>query len=601
MSRRQSLFRRFSKLISSDSFGDRSALGWLVDLFTFPFRFAVAFAGFLVSAWPTSRNGVAFLLGLPALLSMAGFWSLIWGANYLTSLKKQVARCQGYIQMHQEKNPDHPEYARLFAQRWLNFRPEEQLAKFQLAVCEEACDNQFRAQQIYDTLTQHEDQNLNGELDEGEDLNGNGELDSGFGRAHLQVGNRFFQGVNTTLSEEERFKEARKHFLIAQQTGEDDVKTLSHLSLGRLCLAEGDKRGAAEEFGAMLPNPRMLVQIQIIPEWIRLKRELFATERDEANLLDDSQRDEELREIRNKDQDMVVFTRGIIEDSLALARRSGVFEIWQTLVQCAELLEDRDKANDLMQLAEELNSDAEFKRRLKLLRSRVYMARSQKFKEDWDTKPGFTNFLIATYRSIWANPGNAQAIKQLLKLIVSGEEQQVLWLRENQLLEGVPATLVKITFGFLEIHEGNTGAAQSEWLNAKSADPNSRVIISGMFDVILTDPELDLNNMQDAVALALQVFPQDSSLEMTKGIFLAKNRRIDAAINSLEFGLQAQAEHLFGRRMLIECYAQKGDMTQKKIHEDLFNEVLAAGYSSKDQQRIRDRMNELVSGMSQAD
>ena len=85
-----------------------------VKFLTLPFRLLWGFLVFMVQAWTTSRNGIAFLRGLPAFAILAMTPFLVW---VFTNYARQISLSPtiGYHAMHLRNGA--LEDAKMFAQK----------------------------------------------------------------------------------------------------------------------------------------------------------------------------------------------------------------------------------------------------------------------------------------------------------------------------------------------------------------------------------------------------------------------------------------------------------------------------------------------------
>jgi len=112
-----------------DGFRDRDGFS-IVKFLTFPLRLLWGFLVFMVQAWTTSRNGIAFLRGLPAFGILAFTPFLVWAFN---TYAKQVSLgpTLGYHQMHLRNEAW--DDAKMFAKKLVELRPDSKQYKYMLA------------------------------------------------------------------------------------------------------------------------------------------------------------------------------------------------------------------------------------------------------------------------------------------------------------------------------------------------------------------------------------------------------------------------------------------------------------------------------------
>ena len=111
---------------------NRTALGAVLSVLFWPLRLLFGFLTFMVQSWAVSRHGRAFLLGLPAVLAVAGLMSGLWAASFLRT-SRSVAASQAYFQLYRAERPDEPEIAEMFAEKLVELEPDDDSYKYQLA------------------------------------------------------------------------------------------------------------------------------------------------------------------------------------------------------------------------------------------------------------------------------------------------------------------------------------------------------------------------------------------------------------------------------------------------------------------------------------
>ena len=134
----RALFRGLSGMRGvSAEFRQRES-GGFVSLLTLPFRFAFGFAAFMVQSWAINRSGSAFVKGFPAVLAAVFFLAGLWAANFFKE-KRSVGASQGYFHHYLKLNSDRPEYSRIFAEKLVELKPEDDMMKYQLGLARELC------------------------------------------------------------------------------------------------------------------------------------------------------------------------------------------------------------------------------------------------------------------------------------------------------------------------------------------------------------------------------------------------------------------------------------------------------------------------------
>ena len=124
-------FRAVSDWVKEATSGDpgfRSSEGFSpISVLTFPFRMLWGFLVFMVQAWSTSRNGIAFLRGLPAFSILLFTPFLLWVLhNYSRNIS--LGPTLGYHQLHTSNQAW--DEAKLFSQKLIELRPDSDEYKY---------------------------------------------------------------------------------------------------------------------------------------------------------------------------------------------------------------------------------------------------------------------------------------------------------------------------------------------------------------------------------------------------------------------------------------------------------------------------------------
>ena len=118
---------------SGRSSSDRGAAGWL----TAPFRLLGGLAVFLVQPWASSRSGLKFIIGIPALVAVAMFLGGVWMANFYQnrlygSAKVGFAECAKRAVEFPEEADFALQQRVSFAKQMVRLRPESEEDKYRL-------------------------------------------------------------------------------------------------------------------------------------------------------------------------------------------------------------------------------------------------------------------------------------------------------------------------------------------------------------------------------------------------------------------------------------------------------------------------------------
>jgi len=234
------------------------------SILTFPFRFLFAIAVFMVQAWSTSRVGRAFVLGLPAVTTVAGCLAILWvSTRYFTP----------------------PENALMFAKKYVGLKPEDPKGLFRLGLALEKSGDSTAAVGVMNMLAPpelpegFEKPATKNAIDKEEDKIGD------FFPAHLWLSNFYQRQISDGEFSPEVASLADKHLTrAAENSPENRELAISRASLFELrSIHVKDK---PDEYIAQLrnlessltaavrPPLQTILQVAQIPKLIQTKRKL---------------------------------------------------------------------------------------------------------------------------------------------------------------------------------------------------------------------------------------------------------------------------------------------------------------------------------------
>ena len=564
----RSPFRKLAELASDDGRirADRSPGEVVVGVITFPFRFVYAVLVFLVQAWTTSRNGFAFIRGIPALAIFAAAAAIVW-AGWVSDWfgRKLVAQASRNYRLHATKDPDNPEYAEMFAEKLVEMRPHEERWKYQLALAREQAGNLDSAKLIMNSLAPVEDQNGNGELDEGEDLNGDGEISPGNVDAQVWLGNYYLTSAETeSLPEEERFAKARLHYDLALAADPENLMAL--LRTSEILRRQDDVVGAMEYLDRLAraqPDRMTLIQVSAIPELIRLHKE------------------------QGQENQALGRMKSAVLRLKPIARRfADNFEIWRVLVRSAMLVDDYTEAEELIKLGLQFAKNEETRQKLVKLSSDVYTAKADQY-ENLDDQEQYRNRLFQLCEAVKTNPFSSPVYERLIEYAVPANdpENKAIWLRDAILGCPNPA-VIHVILGMQEIADGNFLQGQKHWRIADQQSQIAQLAVNQLIAVSFRGDTEFFENTGDMITVAIEMFPEQFLLYHTQGRFLCRKGEFEAAVEPLRHAVSNMASFIPARIELVDALRELGREEEAKAAEREMEQVIS-GLNENQRREIR--------------
>ena len=567
----RSPFRKIAELARDDGKirTERSPGEMVVGFLTFPFRLLFAIAVFLIQAWTTSRNGFAFIRGIPAITIIAAAAGIVWAGWFSDWLgRKLVSQADRNYRLYVSKDPDNPEYAEMFAEKLVQMKPDEERWKYQLALARARSDDLIGAKNIMDSLAPIEDQNGDGGLDAGEDLDGNGIISLGNPDAHVWLGNYYYSENKTPqLTEAERFARARKHYDLALMSDPNNIAAL--LQTSAILQRQGDIDGAIEYLRRLADSElRNLFQLRAIPTLIAL--------------LQEQDKEEEAR---------VRLEKTIFNVERLAYKYADVYDLWLVLVRCAMMLEDYDQAGDIIKDGYQFAKDENTRSRLQRLSASVATAKADQF-TNMDDPDQFRERLFALCDAISKNPRSQEVYERLVEYAspANDPENKAIWLRDAILGCPNPA-VVHVILGMQEIADGNFLQGQKHWRIANQQFRLASLVVNQMISASFMRGNEVFANTGDMITAAIDLFPEQSLLYYTKGRYLKESGNYEEAMVPLQEAIDKMEVFIPARLDMVETLRELG-REEEALDVERKLQKLISELDENDRQDIRTYLNQ---------
>jgi len=551
----------FSELLGSDdSFRSEQTIGQrVVSILTLPFRLSFAIGSFLVQSWSTSRNGYAFLKALPVLLVLSTFGVALLLADLISTESKRIGRNRGYIILHSNGSP---EYCEMFAQKLIEIKPTQENI-YELGLSRARVNDYFGASDVMRSIAP-DDQ-------------------PGYSLAHAWMAQYYSRDQTSGFNDEQRDRLVRQHLDYAVDVDPDNQ--LAQYSLGLYHLGESEKyeKGTPERIAACKdamtsfervvnsPNPGITrFQLYSIPKLLELKIEV----------------QDNVGDLKTE------LAQEIIRLQPLADRYPDQTDIRFAMVRCAILIEDYQKAINIVREGFQLASNDTTKQKMIGFASLVYQERASKFRDmtDPDQFRGRVHTLCEAVRS---NPSDKVVYLGLLNFIgtVPAEEGIINndWLIESLSGAQTPA-VIHCLLGLNEISSGDVLIGEKHWRIADQQFPQSQLIINNLMDIAATERPEQFKNILDMLTLAISMYPDQPLFYRTRGIYFASQGQYDNAIKDLAFASEKLPKILDIHKHLIHCYTELGDQARLESEQRALEDKLAELDVNQ-----RERMEEVIS------
>ncbi len=504
----------------------RSPVEMVLAVLTFPFRLFFAFIIFMVQAWASSRNGFAFIRGIPAILTITFVLLAVWAVNF--RFDRNVEKTRRLYELA-SLDPEYPEYAEMFAEKLVQFRPDDPENKYLLAVARERVGNMRSAKILATQLA--------------------GEDSTGLPSAHIWLARYWIMGPETKgLTLDERAHLAIKHYNFALESEPDNVQALLGIADAYERLGEIDK--ATDYLTDALQSEFVsFSQLQNIPRLVQMQQELGRPELAKAQLQDFVRR---IRQITRYNAELL--------------------DVWVALIRCATLLKDYDMAENIIENAHQTVQDAMTRDNLIRLLADVSVLKADDF-ESIEDKENYTGRLYALCEAIKANKRSQAAYSRLLEYAAPDtlQEEKAFWLRDAILGCPNPA-VIHVILGMQQIKAGNFVQGQKHWRIADSqyGMSQAQLIVNNMLERAVHEKPDEFGDMLDMITVAMELFPDQAGLYQTRAMYYETKNQYPEAIKDLDYVIEKMPSMFSARQLLLECYQAIDDQENAdRVQQDI--------------------------------
>ena len=531
----------------------------IVRFITLPIRLLWAFAVFMVQAWTTSRSGIAFLRGLPAIGGLAFALGGLW---LFSTYMKQITLGPTfqYHTMHRTNSPDNPEYALMFSKKLVELRPDDLEVKFMMAediASTGDIDHATRLMEYLATATGSE---------EGQE--------SGIANAHVWLSRILQREQAISGADPEKTKAALGH--LEKAIEQDSENVMAKITLANLYLAESRKaEPESPEYKANLEKARDSLLDLTSREFTRLEQVMAMPQ---------------LVDIFVKLGDEKAAGRALnnaVGRVATIARLNPeVFEVWLSLVQSAVALKKYDQANEFIREGYQSVQTDETRKKIVRLASLVHLQNADDF-VSMNTERSYRMRLFALCRAIQANPRDAAIYQRLLDFVDvefdADKPEREVWLRDSILPRIDPMTgdkvecpipgIVHLLIGVRQLAKGDVVQGQKHWRIGQQHFETSEMVIHRLISVA-SQREKGFPRIGEIVTLAIEFFPDQPMLYETRGAMLKEEGRYSDALSDFEIVLEKLPNLLTVHKHVADCYRQLSQPDKAAYHDQRVREIL---------------------------
>ena len=580
----------FSELIGGDDSirTETSGFAKLMAFITLPFRLLFGFAIFMVNAWSTSRAGRAFILGLPAVATIAACGGLLWISTFFFN-RVTLGRSAGYYALHAQTPDSDPKFKLMFAEKLVELKPDNPDFKFQLGLALADDGQTGKAASLMDTLAPMDDSQIATTLaapvssgdpaatpEESED---NTEADTDVTaarvKAHIWLSSFYQKSLQENGYDEATDELAIEHLKRAAVISPDNRSvpiTLAGLYGIRALKAREEIKNSGDAnqqpylaelekietslAQAIKPPIVSLQQVIQIPRLIQVKRELA-----------------ELDDKRDFEQTRVYFDQ-LFKDILKLSSKASNdvrMLVFDQVINGYITLKEFDKAVETVSVALQTFDDTEVKRRL-IRRAGLIFLRSAEENNDLDQRLQYTQRLTSVCACLNSNIRERRAYDFLVGMIAHNQVQpeKLPWLQDS-VLTSPKMSVNHLLLGFYLINAGVKDPNEleqgiSHWKIAYKIEPNAQLILSNIIEVALQRDSPKLENLDLMIEQAIEMFPDQSMLQFSQGVQFMKQGEIDRAISIFESSIDDKSQAFRSHFKLAECYDKIGNVEKSNFH-----------------------------------
>jgi hypothetical protein len=564
-------------------------------------------ANLMVQNWPTSRSGWAFIIGVPAMFTIASALSAWMLADYVYNEARMIGTNSAYYQLNVENRPDTPESALSFAKKLVEVDPTSKELKFQLGIAYARAKKLPEAADVMRSLAP--------------------DNEIGFPRAHVWRANYLTAGKSLDeLRQTMDLAQKQLDFSMANEADKFVGKYQQALQL--IQFADLLDYGSEERLNALVEADQIFREIQ------GPQNSLAATpaNAEPSNTNDSSDEDPETKNDQQKetaqDENQAAFnirlqslrpsirvrkllesidsekydsageisrTKRLIENLMPQALRFNADRIplWALMVNTASETRDTDFTLNIINRAFEAAKIDKTKQALIQLKTAV-LRRAAIAINEFPDHDSYHRRLVHLCNAVRTTPAdNANYVYLLQYVGYDNPTPTIQFARANGLAspgEAVPVDLewlfkssaelehtdiINILIGLQQFHDGDIRSAEKSWEVAQQFNPLSREFLIKFCQVIGLSPNSKLENIETILTKAARTFPESPQFISARAYYFKKEQKFDLAIIDFRKVLSKRPNEIVLHKLIQFCFEYLGKPDAIAAEERLLQSKLA--------------------------
>lgn len=537
-----------------------------------PFRLFGGLLSLMVQNWPTSRSGVAAIAGAPAFITLAGLltaWVLV---DRLRPDSWRITSSQGYYELNASQTTDsRPEAALAYAKKLVEIAPSDAKLKYQLGVAQLRAGNPFAADDAMKSIAPDDE--------------------AGFVDAHIWRATYLVQG-KTVDEFKANIDLAVNHLQTAIAADPERLNAKFQLAYLYLNFADLLEENSPERLEYLVKaddkfreiiNDKIqngidnTIQIRTLGPSVLVRKKLEALNPEKYTI------ETEINRVRFSVQTLRRLAVRFNRDSLPL---------WLILINSATEIRQYDFAIEIANEAIKVAESPQTRTGLVKAKSLVLRKAGLNINR-FDELQSYQDRFFYLCEAVRAAPTEPANYVLLLQYVGSENEKPTLKLaRELGLAEpgdAVPikpewlyqsctetryAGLLNSMIGLHEFHVGNNEAAIKSWSVAQQFDPTTREFLAKLFETVLIYDEVKLDNLETMLSESLVVYPEAARIRMLRGLYYAKEKKFQAAIDDYRIVVDSQPTEILLHKRIKACYEFMGQRRAAESEQEIIDAKL---------------------------
>ena len=594
-----------------DRLRDDSIVVRLLALVTIPFRLLWGFLGLMVQNWPTSRSGLAAILGLPAfftLISLLGAWAIAdkfrsdtmriglnenfhnFNVEKFGATQNLIQTSQGFEREELEQTAKQfAESSLAYGQKLVEIDPEDMRLKFLLGVSFARNGDLFAANDIMSSIAPDDEP---------------GYLEAHLWRAQYLAQDKTADELKASLGLIE------KHLAMAIALDKENLAGKSRLAdiyMTYANLLEEDSKErlvylekADEKFREVIEDEsdnenNRNIKLKILRPSVLIRKQLEAIAPEKYSV------DTEIDRVKNQITSL---------QKLAVRHYPDNLQLWRLLTDSASEIRQFDFAIEIANLGLRSAQSLETKQGLLKTKSITFKKAAlsiNKF-DDFEMYKKRFFYLCEAVRVDPREPANYLLLLQfignenekptiqlarVLGLSEPGDAVPIKpeWLR-RACVETKYTGFLNTMIGIQEFHLGNNEAGNLSWTVAQQFAPTSRDFISSLFEFYVRSKRDKLNNFETMITEFLKTYPEAARIRVLRGTYYFQEKKFQQAIDDYRYIIDANPSELILHQRIKTCYQYMGQRSDANDEQEIIETKLKR-LTEEQQQQVRQVLKRL--------